>query len=274
MQRTLYLNENRNITVRLDGPSLWIKEKEKAGKRVPFRLITQVIITGNIRLETGAIMALAEKGVPVTFISRDGKNRVTALAIEPSENSLRERAVRLWKDDKGRVRVENRLNASRHNTRLKTLKIFMPERSNHFETCGFDNRDYERIFTYLLSEDTDAYAEKAVRRIIEGLFHEAVLTSIMDAGLDPHTGFIHRNMDFGFVKDICFAIEGQIDRQVLQFFRRRDWDGFLVRINRERQINSAGINNLVVRFENQKGKLLKELDQLICDFFGILREFH
>ncbi len=53
MGRTLYLNENKGLTVLRDGPSVWIKEDGKAGRRIPARLVGRVVVIGNLRLEAG-----------------------------------------------------------------------------------------------------------------------------------------------------------------------------------------------------------------------------
>lgn len=272
MHRTLYLNESSKLTVRLDGPSLWIKEREKAGRRVPFRLINQVIITGNIWLETGAIIALADNGVPVTFISRSGVKRVSAFAHETDASSLHERVRRLCNSEKGQTMVEDWLHASRHNIRLTVLKSLSPETARNAEATGLSDREYRTAVAAMLPEKADRQAVKTVRGIITGLFHEMTLKLVLDSGLDPHAGFIHRHLDFGFVRDLCFALEGEADRQVIQFFRCGREDGyFLSRMGWE--ISGDGMRNLAVRFENQKQHSLKLTDCLILDFFRTMREF-
>ena len=58
MERTLYLNEKKGLVVMRDGPSLWIREKDKAGTRIPARLIDMVFIVGNIKMDAGTLMLL------------------------------------------------------------------------------------------------------------------------------------------------------------------------------------------------------------------------
>jgi CRISPR/Cas system-associated endonuclease Cas1 len=79
MGRTLYLNENKGLTVLRDGPSVWIKEDGKAGRRIPARLVGRVVVIGNLRLEAGVITLFTQNDIPVTFINRRGDELAVAM---------------------------------------------------------------------------------------------------------------------------------------------------------------------------------------------------
>jgi len=79
MGRTLYLNENRGLRVRRDGPSIWIHWVERSGQRVPVRLISRVVIIGNVKLEAGAITLFTKNDIPVIFMSCSGEEEAVAI---------------------------------------------------------------------------------------------------------------------------------------------------------------------------------------------------
>ena len=72
--KTLYLNEDPNMHVRLDGPSLWIQKQGSSGSRVPFRRIDRVVISGAADLGVPALCRLLEEGIPIQFLRRNGKS--------------------------------------------------------------------------------------------------------------------------------------------------------------------------------------------------------
>ena len=281
MERTLYLNENDGITVKIDGPSLWIKERHRAGRRVPVRLIGQVIIAGNIKMESGIVTLLSEHGVPVIFLSRGKGITAAAHAVNSTYSATRNKVLRLARSEKGQLRVKEWLCSTRHNFKLSLLKKLFPAEAWKINEKGMKDRDIDRLLDSALShlpvparQTGVAEREKIaiITATLEGLFHECVLKQIMDFELDPHTGFIHLHQDFAFVKDLCYALEAERDYQLIQFFRGSLYERYFYKEKRCWTINSEGMKNIAVRFENRKKEVLKHIALLLDEFFEILRE--
>ncbi len=272
MERTLYLNEKGGLVVKKDGPSLWITERHSAGRRVPLRRIGQVIIRGNVRLDAGVITALAENGVPVTFMSRNGESIITALAHNISFTVLKAKVERLRRSEKGATKVIDLFSSRKRNIERAFLKERFPDISRAIDERGIREKDYRCHMDRMLSEKAERGAVKAVLKVLDGLFYELALKRIVEAGLDPHAGFIHRDKDFAFVKDICYAVEAARDRQLAGFFAGPLSDRRIFREGCEWVVCAESMRNIVVRFENLKKRSLGIMDDLINDFFGILRE--
>jgi len=270
--RTLYLNGERRITVRGDGPSLLIHERQRAGRRVPLRLIGQVIIRGNVTLESNVITLLAAHGVPVSFLTGRGEVTATALPLDADSILIRERVERLSMSAKGTARVMDWLRAGRMNGEYDLVQEFFPSHIRAICRNGLREEDYREIREELLLSIDSKGMIDVVSRVIGGLFHELMLKRICDLGLDPHRGFLCRHQNFAFAKDLCYVLGAERDRQLLQFFRGRRV-GNLLEMERGRWVvNGEGMKNIVVRFENHKKRVLELVDVLLSDFFDILRE--
>ena len=272
MERTLYLNENNGITVKIDGPSLWIKERHRAGRRVPVRLIGQVIIAGNIKMESGIVTLLSERGVPVVFLSRGRGVTTTALAVNSTYSATRNKVLRLARSEKGQLRVKEWLCSTRHNLRLSLLKKLFPAEAWKINEKGMKDKDIDRLLDSALSHVAEREKIAIITATLEGLFHECMLKRIMDFELDPHTGFIHLHQDFAFVKDLCYALEAERDYQLIQFFRGSLYERYFYKEKRCWTINSEGMKNIAVRFENLKKGVLRHIESLLDELFEILRE--
>lgn len=269
--RGLYLNENRNMTIRRDGPSLWIKEKDKAGSRVPVRLIGQVVISGNVRLETDVITLLAENGIPLTFINRKSDSIATVMNVNETFSSIQGRIRKLLESENGAASVAQLINAVRHNLQMELLSDYFPQDAAWAETIGIRDSDYERIIRSILTSLTETRRVKIVSGMLDGLFHELVLKRVTELDLDPHTGFVQRHGNFAFVKDICRGMGPEKDRQAIQFFRGRKSEDLFEKNANGGQLTGEGMKNVVVRFENRKKKVLTLVDAILDEFFGIMR---
>ena len=269
--RTLYLNGDRRYTVRRDGPSLWIGEQGRAGRRVPVRLVSRVIVTGRVTMESDVIPFLARSGVPVSFLSSRGDFVTTALPLEQPLTSLQERVQRLYHVRDGVARVRERLSARRQGFMVELLRNFLPHKVAFIGEKGLGENAYLRLVETIIPGDAGDHP-RAVRGILDGLFHELVLKEVVDTELDPHVGFVHRHENFAFVKDLCYALEAERDRQLILFFRRPGWTRFTSRRAGHAGVNAEGMKDIAVRFENLREDVSAKTDMLLDDFFGVLRE--
>lgn len=267
--RTLYLNENRRLVVKRDGPSLWMEDGEKAGRRVPVRLISEVIVRGSVMIDSDALILLVEHGVPVSFIN----NRViaTALPRDYTSSYLSEKVERLAYSEDGRAKTLEWLSSRRRNFQAMMIKDLFKEASDFIDRKGFREIDYRKYMECLLARDLGKDKVAVVSLVLDGLFHELVLRRVLEIGFDPHLGFLHRHLDFGFVKDLCHILESERDRQLVKFFRSPSVGECLHKSNGRWMINSMGMKKIAISFENHKKKILEYINILLDDFFGILR---
>src|SRR5690554_6643168 len=94
MKRPLYL-AGAARAVELDGPALRITVDGRADGRVPFRLLSRVVVRGGVTWSSAALTACFGAGVPLVFLRPDGQPLGLCLPALPSEESLYQRLARL-----------------------------------------------------------------------------------------------------------------------------------------------------------------------------------
>lgn len=272
MQRTLYINENNGLVVKRDGHSLWIEENHMAGRRVPARLINSIVIRGNVKLDAGVITLFAEHGVPVSFLSRDGAVCATVITARPEHSSVKEKMLRLKRDDERRERVREWLCSSRRSLMVAHVRDMLPERLFRIvEDKGLRDADYKECIERNIS-GADRARASAVAAAIDAFLHGLALKTTLDAGLDPHAGFAHLHGDFGFVRDLCYALAAEKDRQVAGFLKSKSGASCFETAGRNCRLSDQGMKEAVLCFENRKSMVRVELERLIDEFYALLRE--
>ncbi len=71
--RTLYLDGESTIQVRLDGPALLVTGEGRCPKRFPFRRFTRVLVSGNVEWSTPALLACLERSIAIVFLGKTGE---------------------------------------------------------------------------------------------------------------------------------------------------------------------------------------------------------
>jgi hypothetical protein len=209
MEKTLYLSESRRIRVRCDGPSLWVEEVGKAGRRVPVRLIRRVVIMGNVALDTGSLALFAARGVPVTLLNRVGEAVATLLGVEDGDRQRRARQEALQEDRERRERVLAWLSAWERGRQLVVVSRVNSALGFRWRREGYRRADYEAW----ASAVARAWGvPDRVRAFFRGVLHEVVAVEIIAGGWDPHQGVRHRAQPLGFVKDCAVALQADADR--------------------------------------------------------------
>lgn len=73
--KPLYLKGAEPLKVSLDGPALKISQEGTADRRFPLRRVSRVIVSNRVAWSTRALLACADEGITVCFLSRDGTPR-------------------------------------------------------------------------------------------------------------------------------------------------------------------------------------------------------
>ncbi|MEW6068008.1 MAG: CRISPR-associated endonuclease Cas1 [Nitrospirota bacterium] len=270
MDRTLYLNENRELTVFRDGPSIWVKETGKAGRRIPARLIGRVVIIGNLRLEAGVITLFTDKDIPVTFINRRGD--AVAVAIPYNHHLPRHyEEQKVFLETEGNIdRYKNWLYARRKQLQINAIRRLSRGIAELFVEKGFREKDYHRIIERFTQSNDKLW--KVVSGVTSNLFREMIIGCIVRADLDPHLGILHRRHNFSLALDICFILEAEIDMQCIQFLKTAREKIYMAREKSEWSISNDGMRDIIHRFENRKKQIHAAVERLIDDIFELMRE--
>ena len=270
MGRTLYLNESAgDMYVKRDGPSVWITARETAGRRVPARLLSRVVVMGNVKLDAGAITLFTENDIPVVFM--DNSAEETAMAIPYNH-----RLPRHYEEQK--VFLESEENASRYEkwaqakrAVLQTAMLQRLDRSLSGQlTFGIGEGNYQQVLAGLKPKSKDKWS--VITGIINSLFRGLIMEHVLKADLDPHTGVIHRRHNFGFVLDICHIVGAESDMHAVQFFRA-DRQAFLMeKRGNGWRATEPGMRNIIHRFENRRVPLSNLIGTVMDEAFELMRE--
>lgn len=255
MEKTLYLSENQGMRVSRDGPSLWIERPGRASCRVPGRLIRQAVIIGNVSLDAGSLMLLAERGIPVMFLRRDGTPAAALWGLSgvARQRSGRQRAV--TGDPSGQDRMLSWLHAWRRGRQLAFVTILDPAQAAQWRGRGYRNSDYTR---WLMARAEAGGAPSRSPAFFRGALAELIAVEVAAHGWDPHCGVEHKHEPLGLVKDFTDALEPEAHRLWLQTAgegtTQREWIGSAAAFEQARPRLAA----LVRRMSEQYAELLWE----------------
>ncbi|MFQ5456200.1 MAG: CRISPR-associated endonuclease Cas1 [Nitrospirota bacterium] len=270
MDKTLYLNENKDIRVVRDGPSLWVCEDGKAGRRIPARIISRVVIIGNFVLEAGVITLFTENDIPVTFFNKRGNEM--AVAIPYNHNNFRHNK---WQklfliNEENIIRFKNWAISKKRELQLNTIRRFSKRIAELYTREGFKDKDYQKIINR--NKKTEKECWEIVYNMINGLFREMVIACLISANLDPHIGIFYRRANFGLALDICHILIPENDIQTIQFFNTKTWKENIIQKGNNWYLTKEGIRDIIIRFENRKKYMQEMVERFIDDIFEIMRE--
>lgn len=270
MGRTLYLNEcSSGLTVMRDGPSVLIKSIEIADRRIPVRLISRVIIIGSVRMDADIITLFAEHNVPVIFMTRNSEESAVAI---PYNHRLamhyEEQKIFLY-SNQHISRYEHWANTKRMTIQLKVLKrLFKNTKLKLNRDIGEGN--YQLILKGLKPADEDRWI--IVSEIVNNLLRGLIIEHLLKAGIDPHTGIIHRRHNFGMALDLCYIMGAESDIQSLQFFKDAKSEHYFERRHNRVEVSNSGMRDIIHRFENRKEALDNMIENIIDELFELMRE--
>jgi CRISPR/Cas system-associated endonuclease Cas1 len=270
MEKALYINQTNKPVVMRDGPSVWVTEEGRAGRRIPVRLINRVVIIGNVRVDAGAIMLFSSSNIPITFL--DSRAKETAVVI-PYNHRLpkhyKEQKILLASEDNIR-RYKKWVNSRRTLIQLNFVKRFLPGLFKILRHKGFGEGNYQEILKGIRRVSEDKW--HVINNVVVEIFRNMIIERLIKADIDPHLGVIHRRHNFGLALDICYIMGGEIDIQSVQFFRSDKKRDMMVRKDNHWIITDKGIKNIVHRFENRYNENKRLLEEIIDELFELIRE--
>jgi CRISPR/Cas system-associated endonuclease Cas1 len=272
MDKTLYLSEKRGLQVRRDGPSVWVTETGKAGRRVPVRLVSRVVIIGNLRVESAIVTLFTEHNVPVTFMNRRGEELAVAIPFNHQLPHHYEEQKALLDDEENVERFRQWTCRERRRLQLETIERLSSAAAPIYKSKGFRDRDYDEfIHRYAMMAGTIP-ERKLAEGIITGLFREMVVGELLKADLDPHLGVVHRRHNFGLALDICSILEPEIHLQAIQFLRAAKGRSFMLQGPGHDVLSKDGMKDLIHRFENKRVAQQACIGAILDGLFELIRE--
>lgn len=270
MGRTLYLSENDNaLSVRRDGPSVWIERREKAGQRVPARLLGRVVIIGNVRLDAGTITLFTENDIPVVFMNRSAEEVAVAIPYNHRLPSHYEEQKVFLMSAETISRYEQWAQAKRTVIQVGTLKRLYSGIASRIR-YGIGEGNYQELLADLKPRSEEKW--RLAMNVITNLFRGMIIERLLKADLDPHLGVLHRRHNFGLALDFCHILGAESDLQCIQLFRSEDLDSFMELTSKGWRVTARGMRSIVHRFENRRAVLENMVEITIDEIFELMRE--
>ncbi|MEA3411984.1 MAG: CRISPR-associated endonuclease Cas1 [Pseudomonadota bacterium] len=122
--RTLYLSGDAGTIVMRDGPALKVRRPGVAERNFPLRRLLRVMVSGQVRWDTSALMACADARVPVSFVRADGTVRARLANGSGGRRGLLDLngTLRIFLDENERVRIyRDWIDACARNERLRLV---------------------------------------------------------------------------------------------------------------------------------------------------------
>jgi len=270
MGRTLYLNENKNdLWVLRDGPSVRIKGRERATQRVPVRLLSRVVIIGNVRLDAGAITLFTENDIPVVFMNRRAEDVAVAIPYNHRlPTHYREQKIFLESED-NICRFEDWANTKRMVMQVNMLKRLHRPIADKL-TYGIGEGNYQKLLSQM--KPHNEWKWMLVTGIATNLFRGLIIEYLLKADINPHLGVVHRRHNFGLALDICYIMGAESDMQSIQFFGCSKKNSYMKMKGKNWVLTDTGMRNIIQRFENRRAAMKNMVEDIIDELFELMRE--
>ncbi|NOZ67655.1 MAG: hypothetical protein GXP46_00060 [Deferribacteres bacterium] len=270
MGRTLYISQTNKPVIERDGPSIWVREEGRAGRRIPARLVDRVVVIGNVRLDSGMITLFADNNTPITFLNTRAEETAVVLPYNHRlPDHYREQRA-LLQSDRTIRHFRRWASARRALFQLNFIRKYVPRLAPRLSVEGFGEGNYQEILRRVRKVKERKW--HAVNVIVTALFRNMIMHGLVDSGLDPHPGVIHRRHNFGFALDICYVMGGESDIQTMQFFRSSNPGELIKDEDGQPVVTAVGIRNIVHRFENKRRDTQEKLNSTIDEIFELMRE--
>lgn len=270
MERTLYLNEKKGLEILRDGPSIWVREDGKAGRRIPARLIGHVVIVGNVKLDADSITLFTKNNIPVTFMDNKGNEVAFTIPNNLKGNNHYHDQKKILEKQKYIEHYRQWLESERRRLQLKVISKLDRKIARVYTKHGFKEEDYQDFIIRNL-DDTNYKVVQLVKNIISNFMKELILASVLSSGLDPHIGIINRREDYGLVFDIFYAVEPEVHLQTIQFFYLAKYKDYIYMSSTGLSISKEGMKNIINRFENKKRLSIDFIEHIIDGLFETMR---
>lgn len=267
MPRALYIVGKEKVKVMADGPSLWVEKCGRAGQRIPLKYISRVYLFGHVEVSGEALIQLAENNIVLIVLKLSGEGKAVLLPFNhrlPKYHKLQ------------RVILENQFNLKRYIEWLDTYRSYFQLMTIRKFISGFENvpeigeGDYQIYVKSILAvkEELISPVRKMNRSLLGGLIAE----EIIKANLDIHYGGYFRRVNFGFLLDFAYILDSLPDELTILFFKQKDWKDYFVFEQNKIQLNDDGTRNIINRFENKKEQIKDKINNVIDDYFALIRE--
>ena len=174
--KPLYLSGARPLTVALDGPALRITQPGSSTLRFPLRHVSRVVVSGSVSWTTDALLACADEGICICFLTSRGAPRARLTGRLSSRGLLHQR----WTDFLDHPDWPDLYKQWGRSSRTRALR-FCARRlgwSPWNEPVSLAN-----VILDMASKTVDVDEMNAAKKLLYGLAHSRVLEELARYGL-------------------------------------------------------------------------------------------
>ena len=93
--RPLYINGQRETWIELEEPALKIRSHQQADQWYPLPRLSRIIVSGTVHWQTEALLACADHGITITFLTETGELRAKWLSRSQERQAFVQRLLDL-----------------------------------------------------------------------------------------------------------------------------------------------------------------------------------
>lgn len=268
MTRTVYIYENNDLRIGLDGPAVLIERSNKAAQRIPFYIISKIYLVGSVNVTTELLIALADENIPVIVIKQNGEKKAILLPFNDKLPKFHRLQRIILEDYEKLNKYLDWVETYRHYFQLVVLRRVY----SHFaKVNSIGEGDYKIYIKRLMPDDRDVWniVSRPIGSFLLGLIYE----HLIKAKLDVHIGGYFRRLNFGCLLDFFYILEPLQDEEAIMFFKQKDYFQYFDNDKEKLKLNNLGHRNITNRFENKRQQIETYIDKVIDDYFALLREF-
>lgn len=120
--KPLYLTPEKGARVVLEGPSLAVLQEGSAVRRYPLRLVARVIMGAGVEVQSEAVSACLQRGIPITFLARNGVAVGHGFPQRPQPGRMQERIERMLEKENWSALYQDWLRAAERREILDLLR--------------------------------------------------------------------------------------------------------------------------------------------------------
>lgn len=120
--KPLYLTPEKGVRMVLEGPSLAILQEGAAVRRYPLRLVARVIMGAGVEVQSEAVSACLQRGIPISFLARNGVVVGHGFPQRPQPGRMQERIERMLEKENWSALYQDWLRAAERREVLDLIR--------------------------------------------------------------------------------------------------------------------------------------------------------
>ncbi len=190
--KPLYVVGKAGAVVEYEEPALRIVMPDQAGQLFPLTRISRVVVSGPVDWNMDALLACADAGICVVFLSTGGAVRARWLGCSSDRQNLLQRLVDLLQRSDAQQRYRDWFAS------MQRLAVRSTARRLGFS----DWRDADAVSLRNWLDGSEIHLWKGVDVSLQGLLNSSVLAGLLEYGLDDGSEWL-RDENMNLPGDIC-----------------------------------------------------------------------